>query len=108
MTGQPQEPPPDGPAGPARFEATVHPREDTGVELAMVADLDLDRVPDPEGGVRVLVNMEEVAHLVEQGFEVRLERPVPVRPLDPGMVASDEDVRAWFEERVRPTGREVP
>lgn len=99
MTDQPQQPPPAEP-GPARFEATVHPREDT--------DVDLDRVPDPEGGVRLLVNMEEVAHLVEQGFEVRLQRPVPVRPLDPGLVASDEDVRAWFEEAVRPTGREVP
>ena len=107
MTDQPQQPPPAEP-GPARFEATVHPREDADVDLAMVADLDLDRVPDPEGGVRLLVNMEEVAHLVEQGFEVRLQRPVPVRPLDPGLVAGDEEVRAWFEEAVRPTGREVP
>jgi hypothetical protein len=107
MTDQPQQPPPAEPV-PARFEATVHPREDADADLAMVADLDLDRVPDPEGGVRLLVNMEEVAHLVEQGFEVRLQRPVPVRPLDPELVASDEEVRAWFEERVRPTGREVP
>jgi hypothetical protein len=106
MTDQPRPPAPDRPE-PARFEATVHPGP-AGADLARVADLDLDRVPDRAGEVRVLVTVEEVAALVGQGFEVRLQRLVPVRPLDPGLVASDEQVRAWFEERVRPTGREVP
>ena len=106
MTDQPQPPTPDRPRR-ARFEATVHPRA-ADADLARVADLDLDRVPDVAGEVRVLLSLDEVQALLDQGFEVRLQRLVPVRPLDPSLIASDEQVRAWFEERVRPTGREVP
>lgn len=91
-----------------RFEATVHPGE-AQVEFAAltrrVADLDLDRIPDPEGQVRLLVDADECAQLLDQGFEVRLRRAVPIRPLDQRLVADDEDVRAWFDERTRGTGQ---
>lgn len=86
-----------------RFEATVHVLTDDA-DLKRVADLDVDRVPDPEGGVRVLVDPDECARLIDGGFEVRLQRAVPVRPLDPSLVAGDDDVRAWFAERVREAG----
>lgn len=103
MDDEPQEP-----RHGVRFEATVHPGE-APVGLSAMADrvaaLDLDRIPDPEGGVRLLVDADECAQLLDRGFEVRLRRAVPVRPLDQSQVADDDDVRAWFEERARRTGR---
>jgi hypothetical protein len=83
-----------------RFEATVHPG-DEGVSLERVADLDLDRVPDPAGGIRVLVTAEDAAQLVERGYEVRLVRTHPVRPLDAGVVIEEDRARAWLEEQTR-------
>lgn len=45
-----------------RVEATVHPgRQDTSLES--LADLDLDQVPDPEGGLRVLLTPEQAIRL---------------------------------------------
>ena len=86
---------------PVRFEATVHPAAaDAAAEMSRVADLDLDRVPDPEGRIRVLVNAGDVARLLRQGFEVHLHREVPVRPLDARLVADDAEVRTWFDEQV--------
>jgi hypothetical protein len=40
--------------------------------MRRVADMDLDRVPDPGEGVRLLVDMNEAARLVESGFEVTI------------------------------------
>lgn len=84
-----------------RFEVTVHVEQDRpGPEaVARISALDLDRVPDVDG-VRLLVSMEEAARLVDQGFEVRLLRAVPVQPLDADLIASDEQTRSWFEDRV--------
>jgi hypothetical protein len=81
-----------------RFEATVHPGADE-VALERVADLDLDRVPDPEGGVRVLVTAEDAARLVDRGYEVRLVRKHDVLPLERDAVVDDD--RAWLEERTK-------
>lgn len=97
-----------GPRRDVRFEATVH-SGDVPVRFAamaaQVADLDLDRIPDPEGGVRLLVDADECMQLLERGFEVRLRRAVPVRPLDQSLVADDDAVRAWFDDRARGTGQ---
>jgi hypothetical protein len=89
----------DKDSAPRRFEATVHPGA-VEVALATVADLDLDRVPDPRGDVRVVVTADEVAELLGRGFEVRLHRVVETRPLSPGLVSGDEDAARWLEERV--------
>lgn len=88
-----------------RLEATVHPGERRS-PLEGVAALDLDRVPDPEGGVRVLVTPEEAVLLVEAGFEVHLLRAVPVAPLDPNLVMSDDEAQAWLEAQVAGIERE--
>lgn len=88
-----------------RFEATVHPGE-RDVALAQVSDLDLDRIPDPQGGVRVVVTAEELAELVRRGYEVRVFRTVPIEPLDPSLIQSDEDARRWLDERVAGIPRE--
>lgn len=95
-----------GSAGhPLRFEATVHsgPRVRT---LARVADLDLDRVPDPRGDVRVLVSAEELAGLLEEGYEVHLYGTVRAAPLDPDLVLDDDEAVRWLEEMVEGIPRE--
>lgn len=83
-----------------RFEATVHPTA-RSAELQAVESLDLDRVPDPDGGMRMLVGQEDMARLVAEGYEVRVQAAVPVAPLDPSLVADETDVRAWFEDVTR-------
>ena len=83
-----------------RFDATVHPGA-RNRDLRGVAELDLDRVPDPEGAVRVLVGADDCRRLLERGYEVRLHGAVPVRPLPSELVAADEAVSAWVEERLR-------
>jgi hypothetical protein len=83
---------------PTRFEATILP----GAQMlsgARVADLDLDRIPDSEGAVRVLITAEDAERLLEQGFEVRLLRAHAVRPLDPALISDDADVQAWLDEQ---------
>ena len=87
-----------------RFDATVHPGV-TNRDLLGVADLDLDRIPDPEGDVRVVVTADECRRLLESGYEVRLHAQVPVRPLPAELVEQDDSVRAWLEERVEGIGR---
>jgi hypothetical protein len=87
-----------------RFEATLHRGSavvDDTADLADLDDLDLDRVPDPDGGVRLLADLDQCVRLVERGFEVRLLRAVPIQPLDPGSVFSDDAAQAWLDERLR-------
>ena len=86
------------PAGPDRFDATIHPRATK--ELASLEDLHLDRLPDRYGRLRALVTAEDCARLLDRGYEVRLRRHHPVKPLDPGLVATDESVQRWIEERL--------
>ena len=88
-----------------RFEATVHPGERDRA-LTQVSDLDLDRIPDPQGGVRVVVTADELAELVRRGYEVRVYRTIPLEPLNPDLVESDEDAKRWLEERVAGIPRE--
>jgi hypothetical protein len=88
----------DGPA--IRFEAKVLPGE-RQVSLQRVADLDLDRIPDPEGDVRVLISTEDAENLVERGYEVVLLRAQRVQPLDPRLVSDDDSVSAWLEQQTR-------
>jgi hypothetical protein len=93
-----------------RYEATIHLdrlRALAGVdEQVAISDLDLDRVPDPEGGVRVLIDGEDIPRLVGHGFEVRLLRAIPVRPLEASLVATDEEVDAWLADRIPGTVRD--
>jgi hypothetical protein len=98
MSGDPSEPRPAEAA--MRFEATIHPGE-AGLSLERVADLDLDRVPDPEGGVRMVLTPDDAAQLLAKGYEVRLLRALPVRPLDPALVLDDDSARAWLDEQTR-------
>jgi hypothetical protein len=88
---------------PVRFEATLHPRPGVAA-VARVDDLDVDRVPDADGQIRVLVDIQDCIRLLDSGFEVRLQRAVPIQPLDSRLVSSEEDTRSWIEQRVRDAG----
>jgi len=90
-----------------RFEGTVHPGEQN-IALSRVADLDLDRVPDPQGGVRLLITPDDIAQLLDLGYEVRLHRNVPVEPLRPDLIADDQEALRWLEDRVNGIAREEP
>jgi hypothetical protein len=83
-----------------RFEATVHPGQ-RQVSLEGVADLDLDRVPDPEGGVRVLITADDAVALLNRGYEVHLLTVLPVTPLDASLVADEGAALGWLEEQVK-------
>jgi hypothetical protein len=84
-----------------RYEVILRAGASNRMDMRSVADLDMDRVPDPEGGVRLLVDMDEAARLVERGFEVTLVQIAPAGPLDPSLVMDDDAARAWLEERLR-------
>jgi hypothetical protein len=88
---------------PVRFEATLHIRPGVA-DVARIDDLDVDRVPDPEGRARVLVDLGECLRLLEAGYEVRLQRAVPVKPFDARLLADDDEARSWIEQRVRDAG----
>jgi hypothetical protein len=94
---------PAGERGPVRFEATLHPRPGVA-DVGRVDDLDVDRVPDPQGEARVLVDVAECLRLLEAGYEVRLQRAVPVKPLNAQLLADDDEVSSWIEQRVRRAG----
>ena len=93
------------PGNELRFEATVHPG-DADVPLESVADLDLDRVPDPQRGVRLLVTTDQIVALLERGYEVRLHRLARLEPLSPDLHLDDDEAIAWLEERVQGIARE--
>lgn len=97
----PTPPVPGGP--PTRFEVTVQ-SPPSGPSLAAVADLDLDRVPDPHGGVRLVVTADELRRLEASGYEVEVQAELAVQPLDPGLVLGDEEARRWLDERLAGLG----
>jgi hypothetical protein len=86
-----------------RFEATVYP----GPKLRrtnwmdQLQRLDIDRIQDPKGQVRVLVTADDCVRLLEHGFEVRLQHAHPVRPLDRALIEGDESLRRWVEDQLR-------
>ena len=102
MDGPPVEQPSAEPADAlrVRFEATVH-RGKGELALESVADLDLDRVPDPEGAVRLLLTPEDAARLVSRGYEVHLVGVLPVTPLDASLVTDEGSALRWLEEQVK-------
>ena len=83
-----------------RFEATIHSRrKDLNVDA--IADLALDRVPDPKGRIRALVSADDCVRLLALGFEVRLQHAHPIRPLDPKLIETDDSVRRLVQEKLR-------
>lgn len=89
--------------GSARFDATIHAGRGEK-DLRRLDDMQLDRLPDRYGRVRVLVTAEECAQLLDLGYQVRLHGHQALEPLDPRLIATDESVQAWLDEIVSAAG----
>jgi hypothetical protein len=87
-----------------RFEATLHPGESGRAHLEL-DQLGLDRVPDPEGGIRVLVTVDDLIRIVDRGFEVHILRAYPVRPLARDLITDKASVEAWLEAQIQGIAR---
>ena len=80
--------------------ATIHAgRKDVNVDL--IKQLDIDRVPDPKGQVRALITADDCVRLLDLGFEVRLHHAHPIRPLDPTLIETNESVRRLLDEKLK-------
>jgi len=88
------------PSPTVRFEATLGavPRAKA---VTAAATLDLDRLPDAKGEVRLLLTADDARRLLEQGFEVHLKAAIPVRPLAKEMIMSDAQSERWLKEQVQ-------
>lgn len=84
-----------------RFEVILEPEAGEPAErrTARVSALDLDRLPDQDN-VRLLVDAEQLDRLRAEGLTVRVQRSVPVQPLDPALIAADEEVAGWLSARL--------
>ena len=85
---------------PVRFEATIVGRDKARLERS-VAELDLDRIPDPEDAIRVLISAAEAEQLLARGCEVRLVAAHPIQPLEKSLVMGDEAANRWLDEQTR-------
>ena len=83
-----------------RFEATLGPAPHRKAVLA-AAELDLDRLPDANGKVKLLLTADDARRLLEQGYEVHLTAAIPVAPLDQKRVMTDDQAQRWLEQQVK-------
>ncbi len=88
-----------------RYQVTIErvAAESADDPAARVSAMDLDRLPDRDG-IRLLVDAEQLDRLRAAGLQVRVDRQVPIQPLDPDLIADDESVAGWLAERLPPTG----
>ncbi len=83
-----------------RFEATLGPAP-RGKAVLAAAELDLDRLPDANGKVKLLLTADDARRLLEQGYEVHLTAAIPVAPLDQKQVMTDDQAQRWLEQQVK-------
>jgi hypothetical protein len=83
-----------------RFEATLDPAT-RARSLATVEDLALDRLPDVDGKVRLLLTADHARELLSRGFQIHLLGTIPVAPLDPSLVMTDKQSAAALEAQLK-------
>ena len=83
-----------------RFEATLGPTPYRKA-LSLAADMDLDRLPDVDGQVRLLLTPDDARRLLAMGVPVHLDKAHPVRPLPRERLMSDQQAQSWLEERLK-------
>jgi len=100
MAKQRRRPAPAKPTEALRFEATLGtaPRTKT---LAVAAELALDRLPDVDRTIRLLISPDDARRLLERGYEVHLKAAVPVEPLSGSLIPTDEAATAWLEKALK-------
>lgn len=99
--------PPTGQGAAVRFEATLGPASHARAVKA-AATLDLDRLPDAKGEVKLLLSADDARRLLEQGFEVHLKAAIPVAPLAKDRVMTDAHAKSWLEEQTKGLPRATP
>ena len=100
MTSRVKKPRPDEASPAHRFEATLDPAT-RARSLQTVEDLALDRLPDVDGKVRLLLSADHARELLKRGFEIHLLGTIPVAPLDPSLVMTDKQSKAWLEAQLK-------
>jgi hypothetical protein len=82
-----------------RFDATIH-KKGARRDADWATALNLDRVPDPKGRIRALIDVEDLVRLLDGGYEVRLYHAHPHGPLDPELIEDDESFQTWVDEQL--------
>jgi len=96
-----QKPPLRGEGPPAlRFEATLG-SANYAKAIAATSELGLDRLPDVDRKVRVLLSPDDARKLLERGFEVHLLAPIPVGPLEKSLIMTDRQSQEWIESQLK-------
>jgi hypothetical protein len=100
MAKTPKKPEPSGKSSALRFEATLGaaPRAKA---LQAAAALALDRLPDVDRKVRLLISPDDARRLLESGYEVHLLAAVPVAPLRDSLILSDKDAQQWLDKQLK-------
>ena len=85
---------------PYRFTAVVTKpaRRDA---MRVVSELGLDRLPDRNGKIHLLIAADDARRLLERGVRVELISVSPVVPLSPPLILTDEAARADLERRLK-------
>lgn len=82
-----------------RFEAMlVSTAREKAIGLA--SDLDLDRLPDADGKVRLLLTPADAQRVLERGYRLQLLAAVPSGPLDSKLVMDDTDAQRALEAQL--------
>ncbi len=87
-----------------RYSASI-PAGNRAKSLQVVSELGLDRLPDSKGKIQLLLSPNDLRRLLERGQPVLLHAILPVAPLDPNLVHSEEAFKARLEQRLRSIGR---
>ena len=82
-----------------RFSATIH--APAKAHSNWMDEVQVDRIPDPEGQVRALVTEADLVRLLNEGYEVHLHSAYPVQPLDPKLIESDDSFQRWLDQQIR-------
>ena len=91
-------PPVENPSS-VRFEATLPASR--ARTLAVVSALGLDRLPDSNGEIRLLLTADDARKLLEQGFEVHLKSAHPVKPLEQSFILTDKAAKKWLDGQLK-------
>src|SRR4029077_903782 len=89
---------------PCRFTAVVtHPPRREAMRL--ISELGLDRLPDRNGKIHLLISADDARRLLERGLRVELISVSPVGPLSRSSILTDEAARADLERRLKDVPR---
>jgi len=83
-----------------RFEATLGPAPRSKA-LEVASALALDRLPDVDRKVRLLITADDARKLLDRGYEVHLLAAYPVAPLRASLIFSDEAATDWLDKQLK-------